>query len=344
MRYENIKCPHCDRVFTEEDDIVVCPQCATPHHRECYIELGKCANEHLHSEGFIWQKTEETAKPTETSKQTSWEGQLEGDEAENNSDFIKCPECGTKNKKNALICSNCANVLNSEIRQQFEPPRASSVFINGLPVDNEDFIDEEKTVSVKESICFIQKSKESYIKTFLDAKVSKRKPKFNFWAFFFGGYWFLFRKMYKPGFALIGINFALSIFSSAFMEKGFSKLLEFYVANAEEIASGAISTETANQIIAIAKQCMQSDIFSTVMIVVIGVLSFLLSIFAGFKANEFYLNFIKDSVKKIRTITPNQGAYYTYLYAKGGVSYAMPILVSVAISYLTEIVASLPLM
>ena len=48
MKYSNYKCPVCNNQFTEEDDIVVCPECGTPHHRKCYIENGKCANADKH--------------------------------------------------------------------------------------------------------------------------------------------------------------------------------------------------------------------------------------------------------------------------------------------------------
>ena len=55
----------------------------------------------------------------------------------------------------------------------------------------------KETVTVAEAASFIQKKKESYIKTFLDAKVNNRKPKFNVSAFLFGPLWFFFRKIYK---------------------------------------------------------------------------------------------------------------------------------------------------
>ncbi len=48
MNYINYKCPVCNNQFTEEDDVVVCPECGTPHHRECYIKNGKCANADKH--------------------------------------------------------------------------------------------------------------------------------------------------------------------------------------------------------------------------------------------------------------------------------------------------------
>ena len=48
MNYINYKCPVCNNRFTEEDDVVVCPECGTPHHRECYKLNGKCFNKDKH--------------------------------------------------------------------------------------------------------------------------------------------------------------------------------------------------------------------------------------------------------------------------------------------------------
>ena len=54
MRYKSCKCVHCDSIFTETSDVVVCPLCGSPHHRECWKETGKCTNEDKHSENFEW--------------------------------------------------------------------------------------------------------------------------------------------------------------------------------------------------------------------------------------------------------------------------------------------------
>ena len=43
-------CPYCGKNFESGDDIVVCPECGTPHHRDCYKEHSACANEEKHSE------------------------------------------------------------------------------------------------------------------------------------------------------------------------------------------------------------------------------------------------------------------------------------------------------
>ena len=69
FRFTNEKCPVCNNTFEHDDDIVVCPECGTPHHRECYIENKSCANNHKHSEDFRWEPAfvpfEETKEPTE---------------------------------------------------------------------------------------------------------------------------------------------------------------------------------------------------------------------------------------------------------------------------------------
>lgn len=47
-------CPVCRSPFGENDDVVVCPDCGTPHHRVCYSRLGKCAVSQHHESGFVW--------------------------------------------------------------------------------------------------------------------------------------------------------------------------------------------------------------------------------------------------------------------------------------------------
>ena len=56
MNYENTPCPVCGKPLAEGDDVVVCPVCATPQHRECWMENGRCANDDLHASGYIWSK------------------------------------------------------------------------------------------------------------------------------------------------------------------------------------------------------------------------------------------------------------------------------------------------
>ena len=56
--YENEICPVCEKPFQEGDDVVTCPDCGTPHHRECYDKLGRCENQNLHGTGFVYKRTD----------------------------------------------------------------------------------------------------------------------------------------------------------------------------------------------------------------------------------------------------------------------------------------------
>lgn len=70
FRYAYDNCPVCGLTFTDNDDVVVCPECGTPHHRDCYKNFGGCANAEKHADGFSFisatPKIEDEPKKTET--------------------------------------------------------------------------------------------------------------------------------------------------------------------------------------------------------------------------------------------------------------------------------------
>lgn len=43
-----------ENLFPKTEDIVVCPDCGAPHHRECYQRLGHCALIENHKLGKNW--------------------------------------------------------------------------------------------------------------------------------------------------------------------------------------------------------------------------------------------------------------------------------------------------
>jgi hypothetical protein len=65
MDYNNYFCPVCGEKFNEDDDVVVCPECGTPHHRKCWAENGRCVNENLHNTEENIQATYTVAEPYE---------------------------------------------------------------------------------------------------------------------------------------------------------------------------------------------------------------------------------------------------------------------------------------
>ena len=63
-RFTHKLCPVCRAPFGENDDIVVCPECGTPHHRACWAKTGSCGVEQYHASGFEWQGRLPDEEPT----------------------------------------------------------------------------------------------------------------------------------------------------------------------------------------------------------------------------------------------------------------------------------------
>ncbi len=333
MRYENEKCPVCGENFKASDDVVVCPECATPHHRACFAESGKCANEHLHADGFLWQKAEvpQTDVKTEEAK------------PESESKMPVCPYCQSDVKPNALICPHCGAILKAEIEAEFLP-KNSNVFIDGQPVDDMDFIDAEKTVTVGEAAHFIQRSKESYIKTFLDAKVNSRRPKFNFASLLFGPYWFFFRKIYKSGFIYSGILFAIKCCTTALSARAFSEAIAFLINNMAAFESSSVSSVLISEYSELIVKGIETHPVEVAIMFALSAAVLIIRIAVGFFANGVYLNHIKTIVKKIKNVIHDPRTYYTYIYAKGGTTVLNAIFLCIAIYYLSELIVSYALM
>lgn len=59
--YTDEKCPVCNVAFNESDDVVVCPDCGTPYHRDCYKAQGRCSYNDRHGE-YSWKGDKQALK------------------------------------------------------------------------------------------------------------------------------------------------------------------------------------------------------------------------------------------------------------------------------------------
>lgn len=92
MRYTNQICDGCGKIFTDDEDIVVCPECATPQHRECYKNHGGCVNAHKHGENFTWSGINAPSPVLQEEKTKT----------------IPCPNCGYGNPEGSDHCKQCS--------------------------------------------------------------------------------------------------------------------------------------------------------------------------------------------------------------------------------------------
>ncbi len=54
-KYYGCPCEGCGRAAHPQDDIVVCPDCGAPYHRDCYEKLGRCIHTPAHGAGYEWK-------------------------------------------------------------------------------------------------------------------------------------------------------------------------------------------------------------------------------------------------------------------------------------------------
>lgn len=95
--YTGYKCKSCGNAFKHEDDIVVCPDCGTPYHRECWKKEGHCINNDYHLSGKSWQV--EAEKQIEAAAE-------------------HCGSCGHTLKDEQLFCDKCGAPTPYFIRTQ----------------------------------------------------------------------------------------------------------------------------------------------------------------------------------------------------------------------------------
>lgn len=93
MKYTGNICRGCNKVFTQDDDIVVCPECGTPQHRECYEKENRCVNYENHAEGIVW-KSEIRQEPEK--------------KTEKKEEMLTCPNCGHQNPPGTTVCESCS--------------------------------------------------------------------------------------------------------------------------------------------------------------------------------------------------------------------------------------------
>ncbi len=252
MKYDNHPCPYCGKPLKAEDDVVVCPVCATPQHRECWMENGRCANDDLHASGYIWNPESKKSEP------------VVEETPETPSDARICHICGSENPEDVLHCGNCGALFGES--EQADNGNKTCAFCGkendsdalhckycGAPVGvNNPYVNDNPYLAgtgiapdellggfkASDVAIYTQAASKRYLPKF--RKFAKgKKLAFNFAAFFFAPYWFFYRKMYK-----VGIFFIALFVTSTLMLSGFSTELMKYSDEYLDVMYG-IDYETA---------------------------------------------------------------------------------------------------
>ncbi|MCQ2449466.1 MAG: DUF2628 domain-containing protein [Clostridia bacterium] len=177
FQYEGQKCPVCHAYLFEEDDIVCCPDCGAPHHRDCYGTIGHCALEDTHGTEQQYHTHTEEHQPVDSAEQTS------------NDEIARCQMCGEEYERTARSCPRCG-------APNFAQMNGYGVFdfLGGVPAE----LDLGEGVTADEAKRFVMANTTRYIPKFAEMKNGK-KTSWNWLAFLFPCGWFCSRKMYRNG-------------------------------------------------------------------------------------------------------------------------------------------------
>ena len=208
--YNGAKCLICEKEFSESDDIVVCPQCGTPYHGECYFEKGECINNALHESGGTW-KREEAVNSEEKADSRHEHNKI-------------CGECGAINKAHSLICERCGNSLlnnqpKTEAGQEGGFKRNDFPFgsMEAMGINPEDKYcgmnpDEKfEGTPLSDVSEFVGKNRFYYLPMFKRMKDTGKKISLNFICLFFPQFYFANRKMWLFAAFTTAVSFMLSL-------------------------------------------------------------------------------------------------------------------------------------
>lgn len=305
MEFNGIKCPVCNVEFKDGDDIVVCPECGAPHHRECYETNNCCAFEEKHSESFSYEDMDSENKT---------------DNQEN--DYVICPRCKTQNPKGAFYCARCGIPLGMNQQQSTNNSDNNAAFRNMFDpmagVNPEE--DMGDGVTAGEISKFVQNNTPYFIRVFNNIK-NFSKGRFNFCAFLFSGGYLLYRKMYKVGAIITAVMLLLwtaELYIHYCTPAG-HKMIELMN---NYYNSAANSTSSFQELY---KGIMSLDIVSQILLGLMYALSiaqFVIRIVIGVKANRIYFKHCKSRISSIKSENKN---LTSELQTRGGVNTAIAV-------------------
>ena len=297
----------CSEKFTEEDDVVVCPECGTPYHRACYAKEGKCVNTFLHENGGSWKPSYDVGSGIPENA------------------GIACPFCGNVNAGDALFCQKCGMPtakLRMNSGEQFyggininENPNAYNGNANGGVQFNPFLInfsdplcgyspDEDvEGVKMSELGDFIGTNTHYYLPIFKRFKETGRQLSWNFSAMLFPELYFSYRKMLPAAICALILRL-------------FSRLPQMIVYLAQ-VGEFGIFSDFASRF----------DIRGTAFqgaALLASAISYALMFTAGLMANRLYYHSALKKIKKIKSV---QGIDLRYtLCRKGGTSALLMVL------------------
>lgn len=282
--YTGSKCIACDEKFVNDSDIVVCPECGTPYHRECYNEKGTCINERLHKENGSWRTEFEIKKKK--------------------AERAICKNCSHKNNIHSKHCEKCGMDLSLEaVKAEQVEPNMDDATVRMFSLNLGDrycgFDPKEKIegVTIEELADFIGSNTYYYLPLFKRMSDTGKKWSLNVSCLFFSDFYFANRKMYA--FWVFALLFRFMISLPTLM----------YDMSTIDITSKIVANIN-----------FESMIFRNVSIIC-SLLSYAFRISMCVFGNWFYYRYALNKIKKIKQRTSSASIQRSEIKSEGGVGF-----------------------
>lgn len=290
-KYYGCPCEGCGKPLTLRDDIVVCPDCGAPYHRDCYEKLGRCIHSAAHAAGYEWKFPYQE------------------------SELCTCPACGERTLRSEEHCRCCGAVLPPEGAEEpadrsEEPGEGSFDYSSfyrqfqetGTPSADPMKQAYEAAFGKEEAMdgipcadwaSYIGPASPAYMNTYCRMQLAHSKVSMSFSALLFGPFYFFYRKAWKPAFAFLAAELLLFV----------PTLLQMMQITGSSLSLGL------------------SDSTYVVLGRVVSLASFALMLVRGMFAKWFYRKSAAEHIRRIRAEFPDDAQRSVVLSAQGGVSW-----------------------
>lgn len=328
--YEGQKCPVCGNFFGEQDDIVTCPECGAPHHRNCWKTEGHCHFAELHGTGKAWHEEQQAQTDAQAAPKK------------------RCSRCGYDNPEFSEFCARCGKELNAQDWQtqntvpptderppvgQYTPPHAGAYTPFGQQPFGDPYGGVPRTetidgVPVDTVVKLIGPNSAYYLPRFYRMTHGGSKASWNWSAFFFSYNWLLYRKDFLWGSIAFVVFTVVSFFSQTVMGQ-----LEAMLGGT---TMDAMMSSVQNVMTSAQGQLLWS------ILSLLSLITLALHVLIGMFGNYLYLRTILRKVKKLEGEVPSP--YDQSFRRSGGVSFALamaPELLMLILSYVSFFILSI---
>ncbi len=318
--YEGQSCPVCGKRFAENDDVVACPQCGCPHHRDCWKQEGHCHFAADHGTEHQWAQSD-----PEPIKKTA-------------SATVRCPNCGGENPEFAEFCGHCGRDLDHDdwsshaeddvsSAQQYTPPSGSYTppfrppFQQPFQVPLQDpyggvpRTEQIDGITVDEIVELVGPNSAYYLPRFMQMSRSGSKISWNGAGFLLPYNWLLYRRNLLWGSVVFALWTLVEIVSQIAVAALPSATLTY------DMLLNAMFTDGTVRLL-------------MVLLAILSVVDILLRLAVGLLGNYLYMRLILKKARKLREHP--QPRYNRNFSVSGGVSFALaaaPYMVVMLIAY-----------